>query len=849
MNLSQLKIGDSAKVLVVRGKDKERQHLLDMGLIPDVDVKLVKRAPMGDPLELNIYGYELAIRNEQAENIEVRKITSKEKKQEQKEIFDYCQDYKELKDSNHQVLNTEDLYKLSKLHNCDLCRKNCKFNPNIYSSKKLKSTHGGKLIKDELINETEHPGFGEPGRFHNKNNENPLPVDKTINFALVGNPNSGKTTLFNAITGSNQHVGNFPGVTVDRKDGKIKDYDNTNITDLPGIYSLSPYSSEERISREFILYDDVDCIINILDATNIERSLYLTMQLIELEHPMVVALNMMDELAENEGTVLVNKLEYALGVPVVPISASKKQGIDELVDHAMHIAKFQELPIVQDFCVADDRGGSVHRALHSIMHIIEDHCANDNDSANHLHKIPVRFASEKIVENDRLVYDSLDLNKEDIKAIEHIVKHMEDECKLDRSALISDMRYRFIIRLVKLCVIKGRANVHRKRSEAVDKVLTGKWTGIPSFIVIMGIIFWLTFNVVGYNLQKLFAFGINSLADVCSQAMVNAKVNEVVQSFIMDGLFAGVGTIISFLPIIVVMFFFLSILEDSGYMARVAFVMDRALRKIGLSGRSIVPLLIGFGCSVPAIMSTRTLPSERDRKLTIMLIPFMSCSAKLPIYAFISSIFFPNNAALVMLCLYLGAIFIGIIVALFLKGRTKPVPFIMELPNYRMPSPRNVGHLLWDKCKDFLHRAFTIILIATIVIWFLQSFDMSLYFIVDTNASILAKLAGFISPIFIPIGLADWRIVTSLISGLLMKESVVASMGVLFNSVSEITAIFTSVMAISFLVFCLLYTPCVASIASIRRELGWRYALLIAVLQCLIAWLASFVVYNICLIF
>lgn len=714
MNLRELEIGQSARVLEVKGQDKEQQHLLDMGLIPGVELKLIKRAPMGDPIEIRLRGYELALRNDYAQQVKIEKIS--EEDFSQNDIFDYCDDFKKI-DKKHQdeSLSSEELYNLSKMHNCDLCRKNCKYNPNIYKHNKIVAAHVGKSIKDELINETEHPGFGEPGRFHNKNNENPLPEDKTITFALVGNQNSGKTTLFNSITGSSQHVGNFPGVTIDRKDGVIKGYDNTKITDLPGIYSLSPYSSEERISREFILKDDVDCIINIVDATSIERSLYLTMQLLQLEHPMVVALNMMDELAENDGSILVNKLEYALGVPVVPISAIKNEGIDELVDHAMHIAKYQELPMKQDFCAADDRGGSVHRALHSIMHIIEDHCSSP-EKGFHLHKVPIRFAAEKIAENDQLVFDALKLNKEDCSAIEHIIKHMEQECSLDRSALIADMRYSYIMKVCKFCVIKGKPSKQRSRSELADRFLTGKYTGIPAFILIMGLVFFLTFNVFGAALQSLIAKSIDLLAQNCSLLMQNTGVNEVVQSFVMNGLFAGVGTIISFLPIIVVMFFFLSILEDSGYMARVAFVMDKALRKIGLSGRSIVPMLIGFGCSVPAIMSTRTLPSERDRKLTIMLIPYMSCSAKLPIYAFISSIFFPLNAGLVMLCLYLAGILIGILVALVMKGRTKPVPFIMELPNYRMPSVKNVGHLLWDKTKDFLQRAFSVILIATVII-------------------------------------------------------------------------------------------------------------------------------------
>lgn len=812
MNLNELQIGDYAKVIKVKGHDNDRQHLLDMGLIPGIDVEVVKRAPMGDPIEISLHGYNLAIKNSYAENIIIEK-----------------------KDKL-------DLYDLSCIGDCSNCKNRCdKYNI-------LKDTENNNVdssnikLKDELINETEHPGFGEEGRFHNKNNENPLPEDKTITFALVGNQNSGKTTLFNVLTGSSKHVGNFPGVTIDRADGVIKGYKNTKITDLPGIYSLSPYSDEEVISREFILKDDVDCIINIIDATNIERSLYLTMQLLQLEHPMVIALNMMDEVSKNQGSILVNKLEYLLGVPIVPISAIKNEGIGELKEHAIHIAKFQELPLKQDFCNPKDRDGSVHRALHSIMHIIEDHCSK-NPKTEHLHLVPVRFAAEKIAENDNLVIDTLKLNKEDKEAIEQILTQMEKQCDLDRCALIAEMRYSYILKICKKCVIKGKPSIHRTRSNKIDELLTGKWSGIPSFIVIMSLVFWLTFNVFGGFLQQQISNFFDFASNHVSVLMQNSSVNPVIQSFVIDGIFAGVGTLVGFLPIILVMFFFLSILEDSGYMARVAFVMDKLLRKIGLSGRSIVPMLIGFGCSVPAIMATRTLPSERDRKLTIYLIPFMSCSAKLPVYAFISSIFFGKYAVLVMMFLYFFGIFIGIIIALIFKGKSKPVPFIMELPNYRFPTIKNVLHLLWDKCKDFLQRAFTVILIATIVIWFLQSFDLNLMYTQVASESILAKFAGLISPIFAPIGLGDWRLVTSLLSGFMMKESVVASLAVLFSGSQEILSSFSIAVSLSFLTFCLLYTPCVAAINSARRELGFKDALFIAVFQCVIAWVCSFLIF------
>ncbi|MDO5328850.1 MAG: ferrous iron transport protein B [Coriobacteriia bacterium] len=781
MKLDAAQIGSSYKVTKVNGKTKDRQHLLDMGLIPGTHLKVIKRAPLGDPMEIRLHAYELALRNSNAAHVIVEEA--------------------------------EDLYNLTCSKNCAECKK---------------------------AQETEHPGLGEPGRFHNKKHEHPLPSDKTLKFALVGNQNSGKTTLFNALTGSNQHVGNFPGVTVERKDGSFKNNKNTQITDLPGIYSLSPYSKEELVSRQFILEDDCDCIINIIDATSIERSLYLTMQLLQLEHPMVVALNMMDELESNEGSILLNALEQELGVPIVPISALSRQGIDELVDHAMHIAKYQELPLRQDFC---DRG-SVHRALHSIMHIIEDHCAQSSIN-NHEHLIPIRFAAEKIAENDQAIIDKLNLNEQDKAAIEHILIHMEEECKLDRAALIADMRYNFILRVTSNCVIKGKPSSQRRRSEAADKFLTGKLTGIPAFIAIMAAVFWLTFDVIGGNIQKLIALGIDSLSNVVEAHMISVGVSETVQSLVTDAIFKGVGTVVSFVPIIVVLFFFLSILEDSGYMARVAFVMDKLLRKIGLSGRSIVPLLIGFGCSVPAIMSTRTLPSERDRKLTIMLTPYMSCSAKLPVYVFLSFTFFPDCAALVMLLMYVLGIVVGIIVALFAKGKSRPIPFIMELPNYRMPSASNVLRLMWDKCKDFITRAFTIIFIATIIIWFLQSFDLTLNYTPDASNSILATIAGFITPVFAPIGLGDWRIVTSLITGFLAKESIIASLTVLFTGAAGLSAILTPLAGLSFMIFVLLYTPCIAAIAAVKRELGLRYALAVVVFQCVIAWIVSFIVFSV----
>lgn len=810
MNLNELKIGDYAKVIKIAGIDKDRQHLLDMGLIPGIEVKVVRRAPMGDPIEILLHGYNLAIKDSYAENISVEKI------------------------------NKPSLYDLSGCTDCSKCNIKCK-------DKKLINDNNtvSKKIKNELINETEHPGLGEDGRFHNRNNENPLPDDKTITFALVGNQNSGKTTLFNQLTGSSKHVGNFPGVTIDRADGKIIGYDNTKITDLPGIYSLSPYSDEELISREFILNDDVDCIVNILDASNIERSLYLTMQLLELEHPMVVALNMMDELSKNNSSILINKLEKLLGVPIVPISAKKGEGIEELKEHAMHIAKFQELPLKQDFCDSDIKGGAIHRALHSIMHIIEDHCSR-NKKSEHMHLVPVRFAAEKLAENDDIVKKTLGLNIEDKQAIEQILLQMERECDLDRCSAIADMRYRFILKICKQSVIKGRASIQRKRSNNIDKILTGKWTGIPSFAIIIALVFWLTFDVIGGSLQRIISELVYKASDFMALTMANSNVNPVVWSFVSDGLIAGVGTIISFLPIIIVMFFFLSILEDTGYMARVAFVMDKILRKIGLSGRSIVPMLIGFGCSVPAIMATRTLPSKRDRRLTVFLIPFMSCSAKLPVYAFIANIFFGQYAVLVMMFLYFFGIFIGILLAFLFKGKSKPVPFIMELPNYRFPTIKNVLHLLWDKCFDFLKRAFTVILIASIVIWFLQSFDMNLMYTNDASQSILAIFAGSITPIFAPIGLDDWRLITSLISGFMMKESVVASMAVLFSGPQEILLSFNFAIALSFLTFCLFYTPCVAAINCAKRELGLKDAFFIVIFQCFIAWICAFFVYFIC---
>lgn len=743
-----------------------------MGLIQGTEVTVVKYAPMGDPVELRIHGYELSIRLADAENIEISEA---------------------------------------------------------HKPKKSENT--------ELRVEKHHPGYGEGGKFHDRKEENPLPDDVTLTFALVGNQNCGKTTLFNQLTGSKQHVGNFPGVTVDRKDGVIRGYDNTLLTDLPGIYSMSPYSSEEIVTREFVIREKPKGIINIVDATNIERNLYLTMQLLELGFPMVVALNMMDELRENDGSVMVNEMEEALGVPVIPISAVKGEGIEELVRHAVHVAKYQERPMDTDFCKKEE---GIHRGLHAVMHLIEDHAQMTG--------IPVRFAASKILEGDAKILEQLELTENEQNLLTDIARQTEEETGMDRAAAVAQMRFDYIESVCSETVIKPRESKERLRSRKIDRFLTGKYTGIPSFIGIMGLVFWLTFNVIGAFLQGVLESGIEELTGMADQAMTAANVNHVVHSLVIDGIFNGVGGVLSFLPIIVTLFFFLSMLEDSGYMARVAFIMDKLLRKLGLSGRSIVPMLIGFGCTVPGVMASRTLPSERDRKMTILLTPFMSCTAKLPIYAFFTAAFFPGRGALVMIALYVFGIVMGIVMALIFKKTTfkgEAVPFVMELPNYRLPGAKNVLHLLWDKAKDFLQRAFTVIFLATILIWFLQNFDTGLNMVSDSQNSILALFAGALAPIFVPTGFGDWRIVTALISGFMAKESVVSSLTVLFGSTEALQSTLTAVGAGSLLVFCLLYTPCVAAIASVKRELGGKWATLMVIGQCVIAWLAAFAVYQI----
>ena len=693
--------------------------------------------------------------------------------------------------------------------------------------------------KKELKQSVPHPGLGEGGKFHMKATENPLPEGTVLTFALAGNQNCGKTTLFNQLTGSSQHVGNFPGVTVDRKDGQIRGKKDTLVTDLPGIYSMSPYSSEEIVKRNFVLNEHPKGIINIVDATNIERNLYLTMQLMELNIPMVLALNMMDEVRENGGSILINQMEEMLGIPVVPISAAKNEGIDELVSHALHVAKYQERPQEIDYCDANDDGGAVHRCLHAIMHLIEDHAEKA--------EIPVRFAASKLAEGDRLILDLLNLDENEKDALEHIVKQMEKERGLDRAAAIAHMRFDFIEKICSETVVKPRESREHIRSVRIDRILTGKYTAIPCFVVIMALVFFLTFSVIGAFLSDILDMGITALADLVDQLLAAGNASSVIRSLVMDGIFGGVGSVLSFLPVIVTLFFFLSLLEDSGYMARVAFVMDKLLRKIGLSGRSIVPMLIGFGCTVPGVMASRTLPSERDRKMTILLTPFMSCSAKLPIYGFFTAAFFPNQAALVMILLYFGGILMGILMAFLLRHTMfsgEAVPFVMELPNYRMPGAKNVGHLLWDKAKDFLQRAFTVIFVATIVIWFLQTFDLHLSIVSDSRDSILAMAAGVIAPIFAPMGFGDWRVSTALISGFMAKESVVATLSVLFGSTEALVAAITPAAAASLLAFCLLYTPCVAAIAAIKRELGGKWAAGVAVMQCVVAWIAAFVVYQ-----
>ncbi|MBR5416919.1 MAG: ferrous iron transport protein B [Clostridiales bacterium] len=783
MNLAELKPGQHASILKVGGEGALRQHFLDMGVIPGATLKVEKLAPMGDPMELRIHGYELTLRLDDARLIEIEKI---EKAESQESSSDTPEDKKKKKER--------------------------------------------RIIID-------HPGLGEGGRYHVKADENPLPDGTKLTFALAGNQNSGKTTLFNQLTGSNQHVGNFPGVTVDRKSGAIKGHPETEITDLPGIYSMSPYTAEEIVSRQFIL-DEKPCgIINIVDATNIERNLYLTMQLMELNVPMVLALNMMDEVRGNGGSILVNQMEHELGVPVVPISAAKNEGIHELVDHALHIAKYQERPGRLDFCDENDKGGAIHRCLHSIMILIEDHAKEAG--------IPERFAATKLVEGDPRVLDRLNLDQNEKETLEHIILQMEEESGMDRSAAIADMRFTFIQKLVDRTVIKPKESKEHQRSRAIDKILTGKYTAIPAFVLIMAAVFFLTFNVIGAFFQGLLESGIDALTEVVDSALVSWNVNEVVHSLIIDGIFTGIGSVLSFLPVIVTLFFFLSLLEDTGYMARIAFVMDKFLRKLGLSGRSIVPMLIGFGCTVPGVMASRTLPSERDRKLTILLTPFMSCSAKLPIYGFFASTFFPKYSGLIMIALYFIGIFMAIIVALISKRtlfKGKAVPFVMELPNYRMPGAKNVGQLLWEKAKDFLQRAFTIIFIASIVIWFLQSFDTSLTLVDDSSKSILAVVAGYIAPVFSPLGFGDWRFSTALISGFMAKESVVSTLNVLVGSGDAILPLLTPVSAMALLTFSLLYTPCVAAVASVKRELGAKWAAGVVIFQCVIAWIAAYVI-------
>ncbi len=788
MTLKDLEIGQSAVVEKVGGTGFLRQHLLDMGVIPGVEVTVVKYAPMGDPIELRIRGYELTLRLADAQQIEVTGVT----------------------ETTPLSIQETDAAPVT-----------------VHGKRKL--TGAGK--------KKEHPGLGEGGRYHVKAEENPLPKDTCLTFALAGNQNCGKTTLFNQLTGSNQHVGNFPGVTVDRKSGTIKGNANTLVTDLPGIYSLSPYSSEEIVSRKFILEEKPTGIINIVDATNIERNLYLTMQLMELDVPMVLALNMMDEVRGNGGSIRINEMEDILGIPVIPISAAKNEGIDELVSHALHIAQYQEKPGRKDFCSQDDHDGAVHRCLHGIIHLIEDHAVRAG--------LPVRFAATKLVEGDTGILEALDLSQNEQEMLDHIIYQMEEERGLDRAAAIAEMRFTFIQNLVEETVIKPKESKEREASRKIDQFLTGKYTAVPAFVGIMALVFWLTFNVIGAWMQGVLEAGITWLTEQTDILMTTWNVNEVLHSLVIDGIFNGVGSVLSFLPIIVTLFFFLSLLEDTGYMARVAFVMDKLLRKIGLSGRSIVPMLIGFGCTVPGVMASRTLPSERDRKMTILLTPFMSCTAKLPIYGFFTAAFFPEYGGAVMVALYFGGIAVGILVALLLKSsmfQGEAVPFVMELPNYRMPGVKNVAQLLWEKAKDFLQRAFTVIFIATIIIWFLQTFDLRLNVVVDSQNSILAVVAGTIAPLFAPLGFGDWRISTALIAGFMAKESVVSTLSILFGSTQNLQAVLTPLAAAALLVFCLLYTPCVAAIASIKRELGGKWAAGVVIGQCIIAWIFAFLV-------
>ena len=784
MTLRDLQTGESAVILTVGGSGALRQHFLDMGMIPGVQVTLVKYAPMGDPMELRLHGYELTLRLADAEQIEI-----------------------------------EEVQKAGAEHEAS------------------KAGKGGRLKESGRF--TDHPGLGEGGKYHEKETEHPLPDGTTLTFALAGNQNCGKTTLFNQLTGSNQHVGNFPGVTVDRKSGVIRGHENTLVTDLPGIYSLSPYTSEEIVSRQFILDEKPTGIINIVDATNIERNLYLTMQLMELDVPMVLALNMMDEMRGNGGTVDINEMETFLGIPVVPISAAKNEGIEELASHALHVAKYQECRGRKDFCDESDHGGAVHRCLHGIMHLIEDHAIQAG--------IPVRFAATKLVEGDSGILETLKLSQNEQEMLEHIICQMEEERGLDRAAAIADMRFAFIQHLTEACVVKPHESKERERSRKIDQILTGKYTAIPSFIGIMALVFWLTFNVIGAWLQGLLEQFIGWLTELADAGMTAWNVNDALHSLIINGIFNGVGSVLSFLPIIVTLFFFLSLLEDTGYMARVAFVMDKLLRKIGLSGRSIVPLLVGFGCSVPGVMASRTLPSERDRKMTIMLIPFMSCTAKLPIYGFFTAAFFPEYSGLIMVALYFGGIAVGILVAMIAKNsifKGDAVPFVMELPNYRMPGAKNVLQLLWDKAKDFLQRAFTVIFLATIIVWFLTTFSLHLNMVTESKDSILAGIAGVIAPVFAPLGFGDWRISTALITGFIAKESVVSTLSILFGTTTALTSLISTKAAAALLVFCLLYTPCVAAIASIRRELGQKWAIGVVILQCAIAWVCAFAMYH-----
>lgn len=813
MTLKDLKKGESAVITTVGGQGALRQHFLDMGVIPGAEVTLIKYAPMGDPMELTIHGYELTLRLADAEKIGIEAVQSVN-----------------VSDENKDEAASDKGYKAEKTG------KDTKDGKAIKSGKDDKAGKGEKASK-ELRKYREHPGFGEEGIYHDHTNENPLPEGTLLTFALAGNQNCGKTTLFNQLTGANQHVGNFPGVTVDRKSGAIKNNPSTEVVDLPGIYSLSPYTDEEIVSRQYILNEKPKGIINIVDATNIERNLYLTMQLIELDVPMVLAINMMDEMRSNGGAVRINDMEALLGIPVVPISASKNEGVDELIRHAVHVAKYQERPGKQDFCDENDNGGAVHRCIHGIMQLIDDHAKRA--------EIPVRFAANKIIEGDERVIAALDLSQNEKEMVEHIILQMEDERGMDRSAAMADMRFSFIKKLVAASVVKPKESKERQRSEKFDAFLTGKYTAIPAFIGIMGIIFWLTFNVIGAWLQDLLESGIGFLTDKMDACLESWKVNEVIRSLVIDGIFTGVGSVLSFLPIIILLFFFLSLLEDTGYMARVAFVMDKPLRKLGLSGRSIVPLLIGFGCSVPGVMAGRTLPSARDRKLTIMLIPFMSCTAKLPIYAFFTSLFFPGRGALIMVGLYLFGIIMGIITAYISKKtifKGEAVPFVMELPNYRMPGLKNVARLLWDKAKDFLTRAFTVIFVATIVIWFLQSFSFSFSLVENSKDSMLAVISGFLAPLFIPLGFGDWRVATALITGFMAKESVVSTFSVLFGTSEAMLSAISPAAALSLLVFCLLYTPCVAAVASVKRELGRKWAAGIVVFQCSIAWITALVV-------